>query len=304
VQQIQKVIIAIGDFMNINCHACFGRTSAKDDIKALQDRLPQLVIGTPGRIYDMIQCCALPLDGIKMFVLDEADEMLSRGFTEHIYDIFPLLSQSTQVIVLSATIPQDVLEVTTKFMRDPVRILAKKNKDELTFEGIKHFYVNVEKEEWKVDSLSNLYETFNIANAQAVIFCNTRKKVEWLTEKLTACNLTVSAIHGDMQSDQRYLIMEEFRSGSSCFLIATDLLARSIDIQQFSLVINYDLPIKRENYIHRIGRNGVTINFVAADDMDIIHKIEQFYNTQIEDMPMNVAGKSHTRSLQCRNCSH
>ncbi|CAI4216554.1 unnamed protein product [Parascedosporium putredinis] len=271
-QQIQKVVVAIGDFMNIECHACIGGTSVREDMKALQDG-PQVVVGT------------------LMFVLDEADEMLSRGFTEQIYDIFQLLPQSTQVVLLSATMPQDVLEVTTKFMRDPVRILVKK--DELTLEGIKQFYIAVEKEEWKLDTLSDLYETVTIT--QAVIFCNTRRKVDWLTEKLTSRDFTVSAMHGDMDQAQRDLIMKEFRSGSSRVLIATDLLARGIDVQQVSLVINYDLPANRENYIHRIGRGGrfgrkgVAINFVTADDVRMMREIEQFYSTQIEEMPMNVA---------------
>ena len=191
--------------------------------------------------------------------------------------------------------PQDVLEVTTKFMRDPVRILVKK--DELTLEGIKQFYIAVEKEDWKLDTLSDLYETVTIT--QAVIFCNTRRKVDWLTDKLTARDFTVSAMHGDMDQAQRDLIMKEFRSGSSRVLIATDLLARGIDVQQVSLVINYDLPANRENYIHRIGRGGrfgrkgVAINFVTADDVRMMREIEQFYSTQIEEMPMNVAGRRY-----------
>ena len=192
--------------------------------------------------------------------------------------------------------PQDVLEVTTKFMRDPVRILVKKA--ELTLEGIKQFYIAVEKEDWKLDTLSDLYETVTIT--QAVIFCNTRRKVDWLTDKLASRDFTVSAMHGDMDQTQRDLIMKEFRSGSSRVLIATDLLARGIDVQQVSLVINYDLPANRENYIHRIGRGGrfgrkgVAINFVTADDVRMMREIEQFYSTQIEEMPMNVAGQSIT----------
>jgi translation initiation factor 4A len=189
--------------------------------------------------------------------------------------------------------PQDVLEVTTKFMRDPVRILVKKA--ELTLEGIKQFYIAVEKEDWKLDTLSDLYETVTIT--QAVIFCNTRRKVDWLTDKLQSRDFTVSAMHGDMDQAQRDVIMKEFRSGSSRVLIATDLLARGIDVQQVSLVINYDLPANRENYIHRIGRGGrfgrkgVAINFVTQDDVRMMREIEQFYSTQIEEMPMNVAGE-------------
>jgi len=289
-QQIQKVVVALGDFIHVECHACIGGTSVRDDMKALAEG-PQVVVGTPGRVQDMIQRRYLKTDSMKMFVLDEADEMLSRGFTEQIYDIFQLLPQSTQVVLLSATMPQDVLEVTTKFMRDPIRILVKK--DELTLEGIKQFYIAVEKEAWKLDTLSDLYETVTIT--QAVIFCNTRRKVDQLTEELTKRDFTVSAMHGDMDQGQRDLIMKEFRSGSSRVLIATDLLARGIDVQQVSLVINYDLPSNRENYIHRIGRGGrfgrkgVAINFVTSDDVRMMREIEQFYSTQIEEMPMNVA---------------
>jgi translation initiation factor 4A len=290
-QQIQKVVIALGDFLNIECHACIGGTIVREDIRILQEGV-HVVVGTPGRVLDMIQNRrALRTDHIKMFVLDEADEMLSRGFKDQIYNIFQLLPQNTQAVLLSATMPSDVLEVTQKFMRDPIRILVKK--DELTLEGIKQFYIAVEKEDWKLDTLADLYETVTIT--QAVIFCNTRRKVDWLTDKLTQKDFTVSAMHGDMDQSQRDVIMKEFRSGSSRVLITTDLLARGIDVQQVSLVINYDLPVNRENYIHRIGRGGrfgrkgVAINFVTAEDVRMMRDIEQFYSTQIEEMPMNVA---------------
>ena len=187
--------------------------------------------------------------------------------------------------------PLEVLEVTKKFMRDPIRILVKK--EELTLEGIKQFYISVEREEWKLDTLCDLYETLTIT--QAVIFANTRRKVDWLTEKMHEREFTVSSMHGDMSQQERDVIMREFRTGSSRVLITTDLLARGIDVQQVSLVINYDLPTNRENYIHRIGRGGrfgrkgVAINFLTAEDQRTLQDIEQFYNTQIEEMPMNVA---------------
>ncbi|KXN87188.1 ATP-dependent RNA helicase eIF4A [Leucoagaricus sp. SymC.cos] len=286
-QQIQKVVIALGDYMNIECHACVGGTNVREDMAKLQEGV-HVVVGTPGRVYDMINRRALRADNIKIFCLDEADEMLSRGFKDQIYEVFQLLPQDTQVVLLSATMPTDVLEVTKKFMRDPVRILVKK--DELTLEGIKQFYIAVEKEEWKLDTLCDLYETVTIT--QAVIFCNTRRKVDWLTEKMHSREFTVSAMHGDMEQKQREVLMKEFRSGSSRVLITTDLLARGIDV---SLVINYDLPTNRENYIHRIGRGGrfgrkgVAINFVTTDDVRMLRDIEQFYNTQIDEMPLNVA---------------
>ncbi|KAF8263585.1 P-loop containing nucleoside triphosphate hydrolase protein [Lactarius quietus] len=289
-QQIQKVVIALGDYMNVECHACVGGTNVREDMTKLQEGV-HVVVGTPGRVYDMINRRALRTDTIKIFCLDEADEMLSRGFKDQIYEVFQLLPQDTQVVLLSATMPADVLEVTKKFMRDPIRILVKR--DELTLEGIKQFYIAVEKEEWKLDTLCDLYETVTIT--QAVIFCNTRRKVDWLTEKMHAREFTVSAMHGDMEQKQREVLMKEFRSGSSRVLITTDLLARGIDVQQVSLVINYDLPTNRENYIHRIGRGGrfgrkgVAINFVTTEDVRMLRDIEQFYNTQIDEMPLNVA---------------
>lgn len=289
-QQIQKVVIALGDYMKISCHACIGGTAVREDMAKLQEGA-QVVVGTPGRVYDMINRRAFRTDHLKMFCLDEADEMLSRGFKDQMYEIFQLLPQDTQVNLFSATMPEEVLEVTKKFMRDPVRILVKR--DELTLEGIKQFYVNVDKEEWKLDTLCDLYETVTIT--QAVIFCNTRRKVDWLTDKMHAREFTVSAMHADMDQAQREVIMKEFRSGSSRVLITTDLLARGIDVQQVSLVINYDLPSNRENYIHRIGRGGrfgrkgVAINFVTAEDTRMLRDIEQFYSTEVQEMPHDVA---------------
>ncbi|WVW80928.1 ATP-dependent RNA helicase eIF4A [Kwoniella bestiolae CBS 10118] len=289
-QQIQKVVIALGDYLNVDCHACVGGTAVREDMAKLAEG-PHVVVGTPGRVFDMINRGALKSEAVKMFCLDEADEMLSTGFKDSIYDIFQLLPAETQVVLLSATMPPEVLDVTKKFMRDPIRILVKK--DELTLEGIRQFYIAVEKEEWKLDTLCDLYETVTIT--QAVIFCSTRRKVDWLTQKLHEREFTVSAMHGDMDQAQREVIMKEFRSGSSRVLIATDLLARGIDVQQVSLVINYDLPASKENYIHRIGRGGrfgrkgVAINFVTQDDVKMLREIETYYNTQVDEMPLNVA---------------
>merc|ERR1711935_313212 len=288
--QSHKVVCSIGDYLNVVCHACIGGTKVSDDIDILRKGV-HIVVGTPGRVYDMIERRALDVRYVKLFILDEADEMLSRGFTDQIYDVFRKLPENVQVGLFSATMPDEVLEMTTKFMNDPKRILVKR--DELTLEGIKQFYIAVDKEEWKLDTLCDLYETLTIT--QAIIYCNARRKVDWLTESLHSRDFTVSALHGDMEQKERELIMREFRSGSSRVLITSDLLARGIDVQQVSLVINYDLPKDRENYIHRIGRSGrfgrkgVAINFIAGDDVRQMRDIEQFYNTQIEEMPMNVA---------------
>lgn len=288
--QIQKVVLGLGDALNVKCHACIGGTSIQEDARTISEGV-HVIVGTPGRVHDVIRRRILHTDDIKMFVLDEADEMLSRGFKTQIYDIFQFLPNEIQVVLLSATMPQDVLEVTAKFMRNPIRILVKK--DELTLEGIKQFYVDCEREEFKLDVLCDLYETINVT--QAVIFCNTKRKVDMVSETLTSRMFTVSAIHGEMEQGQRDTIMQEFRTGSTRILISTDLLARGIDVQQVSLVINFDLPASKENYIHRIGRGGrfgrkgVAINFITQQDASYIKEIEQFYNTHIEEMPGNIA---------------
>lgn len=288
-EQTQKVVLSIGDFMNVQCHSCIGGKSIGEDIKRL-DQGVQIVSGTPGRVYDMIQRRNLRTRNIKMLIIDEADEMLNQGFKDQIYDIYRYLPPTTQVVLVSATLPKEVLEMTEKFMNDPIRILVKR--DELTLEGIKQFFVAVEREEWKFDTLSDLYDSLTIT--QAVIFCNTKKKVDWLAAKMREHNFTVSAMHGEMPQRERDSIMEEFRSGGSRVLIATDVWGRGIDVQQVSLVINYDLPNNRELYIHRIGRSGrfgrkgVAINFVREEDVRILGDIEQYYSTQIDEMPMNV----------------
>ena len=315
-EQSQRVLQSLGDFMNVrslymilstmfvtlklknyiflysqvNCHTCIGGKALGSDLKELERGGVQVISGTPGRVYDLIRRNALRMTNLKVIVLDEADEMLNRGFKSQIYDIYRFLPVACQVVLMSATLPASVLEMTEKFMSDPIIILVKR--DELTLEGIRQFFISVEKEEWKFDTLCDLYDTLTIT--QAVIFCNTRQKVDWLAEKMRENQFTVSAIHGDLDQDARDKVMDEFRSGTSRVLIATDLWGRGIDVQQVSLVICYDLPTNRELYIHRIGRSGrfgrkgVAINFVREEDVRLLRDIEQFYSTQIDEMPSNV----------------
>ncbi|WJX15487.1 Eukaryotic initiation factor 4A-III A [Trifolium repens] len=272
--QTERIIRAIGDFVNIQAHACIGGKSVGEDIRKLEHGV-HVVSGTPGRVCDMIKRRTLRTKAIKLLVLDESDEMLSRGFKDQIYDVYRYLPPDLQVCLISATLPRDILEMTNKFMTDPVRILIKR--DELTLESIKQYFVSVEREEWKFDTLCDLYD--NCIITQAVVFCNTKRKVDWLTEKL----------------QRRDAIMGEFCAGTTRVLITTDVWARGLDVQQVSLVINYDLPNNRELYIHRIGRSGrfgrkgTAINFVKSDDIKILRDIEQYYGTQIDDLPMNVA---------------
>lgn len=158
--------------------------------------------------------------------------------------------------------------------------------------GTLAFFIAVEQEKWKFETLCDLYDSLTIT--QAVIFCNTKRKVEELAKQMRDANFTVAAMHGEMPQRERSAIMEEFRSGGSRVLITTDVWARGLDVQQVSLVLNYDLPTNREQYIHRIGRSGrfgrkgVAINMATSDDIHVLRDIEQYYSTQIDEMPMNV----------------
>ncbi|CAE6407926.1 unnamed protein product [Rhizoctonia solani] len=254
--QTQSVILALGDYMNVQCHACIEETSIGEDIRKL-DHGQHVVSGTPGRVFDMIRRRNLRTRNIKMVVLDEVDELLSEGSKDQIYDVYRCLPPSTQVVVLSTTLPYDVLEMTTKFMDDPICILVKR--DELILDEIRQFLV------------------------------------EWLTEKMRTANFTVASMHGDMVQKERDAIMAEFRQGSRQVGDRTDPLCTDLPLPAVSLVINYDVSPNRENYIHRIGRagrfgrKGVAINFVTIDDVRILRDIEQYYSTQIDEMPVNAA---------------
>lgn len=287
--QIAFVVHSIGEYMGIKVHACVGGTSIKEDIKLLKKGV-HVVVGTPGRIHDMMKKGFFKTDYLRLFVMDEADEMLSRGFKQQIQQIFKFLPGDVQIALFSATMPNDILGLTKHFMRDPKKILVKS--EDLTLEGISQYYIAVEKEEWKMEVLLDLYSNLDIN--QALIYCNTKKRVLELEKIMNDHDFTVSAMHGEMDQIKRDTIMKEFRTGATRVLITTDLLARGIDVQQVGLVINYELPFKKENYIHRIGRagrfgrKGVAINFVQPNDAKFIREIQDHYNTQIEEMPQNL----------------
>ncbi|CAD49261.1 putative eukaryotic initiation factor [Plasmodium gaboni] len=288
-EQTQKVCLALADYIHVTIYCCIGGKKMSDDIKALNNGV-HVISGTPGRIYHMLNLRHLKCKYIKQLVIDEADEMLNKGFKEQVYDIYRFLSPNTQIILSSATLPQEVLEITNKFMHKPVKILVKR--DELTLEGIKQFFVSIEKEQWKYETLADLYESLTIT--QAVVFCNTQMKVDWLTKKMLESNFTVCKMHAGMSQSERDDIMLKFRQCKFRVLISTDIWGRGLDVQEVSLVVNYDLPNSRESYIHRIGRSGrfgrkgVAINFVKNDDIKILRDIEQYYSTQIDEMPMNI----------------
>jgi len=265
-----------------------GRFKEREDVPD-PDFKAQIIVGTPGRISESLRKKRLYMKNVKLFILDEADEMLSKGFKEQVQNIFSYLPENCQIALFSATMPMEILQMTKEFMRNPVRILVKA--EDLTLEGISQFFVSVHNEEQKFEVLTDIYDTISVT--QGIIFVNSKQKAIQLKELLEKRNYTVGLIHGGYNQYERNDIIADFKDGKSRILIATDILSRGIDIQQISLVINYDVPYKVEPYIHRIGRSGrfgrkgVAINLVTEDDAQNLKKIERFYETTIEPLPMN-----------------
>lgn len=287
-QQIFRVAKGLSEHLKPTIRECIGGTDVRQDAQILRAGV-QFVIGTPGRVADMLNQGALNVSQCKLFVLDEADEMLSSGFKEQILIIFKHLPNDIQVVLCSATMPPEILDLSQKFMRNPKRILVKK--EELTLDGIKQYFVNVQHEQYKATVLFDLYQRLTIT--QAIIFCNTRRRADELTDRMTKQDFSVSCMHGEMTATERERVLRDFRTGNTRVLISTDLLARGIDVQQVNLVINYDIP-SRENYIHRIGRSGrlgkkgTAINLVTDRDASQIQDIEEHYRTEINELPENV----------------
>ena len=291
-QQIEYVATHIGTHIPLSVYSATGGTPISSDLRALE-RGAQYIVGTPGRIYDLMHRGAIQRQHIKCLIMDEADQMLEDRFREQVMCILGLgFPKETRVALFSATMPAEVVEFAEKLLSNPVKILIPP--EEVTLEGIKQYFVELPREDWKYEVLCDLYQQLNIN--QAIIYCNKRQKVEWLAEKMSAQGFPLSFIHGEMEVEERRRRMTEFRKGSIRVLISTDLLARGIDVQQVSLVINYELPVQRENYIHRIGRSGrfgrkgVSINLLLPEETKLMKDIESFYSTQIVQLPEDLAG--------------
>eukprot|EP00766_Chilomastix_caulleryi_P000594 gnl/Chilomastix_caulleri/158.p1 GENE.gnl/Chilomastix_caulleri/158~~gnl/Chilomastix_caulleri/158.p1 ORF type:complete len:280 (+),score=73.50 gnl/Chilomastix_caulleri/158:424-1263(+) len=274
--------------MGVKCHSSIGGCSVSEEITNLQ-RGAHVVVGTPGRVHHMIESGNLKTDKISILIIDEADEMLSSNFTEQIIGIFRSLNSEVQIVLVSATMSTEILQLTTDFMRDPIRILVKN--DEITLDGIKQYKIDVESDAWKFDTLCDLFKVVSVQ--QSVIFVNKRQKAQELCESLGKEGFTVGFIHGLLEQRERDRIMKDFRGAKVRVLVSTDLLGRGIDVQNVTLVVNYDIPKKKEEYLHRIGRSGrfgrkgVAINLVTPPDSAILAEIESFYSTSISDLPAN-----------------
>lgn len=286
--QTYKVFKNISKFTDINCNLCIGGDMHN---KYCSDNIiQQVIIGTPGRISDLISKEIIKSDYIKLIIIDEADDILSTSFRKQIKKIFQYITKETQVVLISATIPEEMSSLFENiFKPNYLSILVKD--DEITLDGIVQYYINVD-EQYKLDALIDLTKYVSIG--QAIVYCNKKNKADELKEILIEKNYPVSVLHGDMIQKEREDIMVDFRSGKTRILITTDILSRGIDVQQVSLVINYDMPKYPQTYIHRIGRSGrfgrkgSAINFVTRKEKNILAFIKKIYNTEINELPSNV----------------
>jgi superfamily II DNA/RNA helicase len=289
--QIHTVFTNISKYMGISVQLCIGGTRVKTNYNKSdpykQIRTAHVLIGTPGRVYDYINSNAFDAKKLKLFVMDEADALLKEDFIEQIKSIVTSLDANTQICVFSATYPREILDIASAIMTSPKEVLLKR--EDLTLDLIKQYKINTKFVEYKFDTLVDLYK--NLLIGQCIIFVNSVGSADELTSKLDESGFSVSKIHGQMETSARTEVLRDFRLGLIRVLIATDVLSRGIDVEQIGIVINYDMPRDKAQYIHRIGRSGrfgklgVAINFITDRDYRTLNDIERHYRIQIRDMP-------------------
>ena len=286
--QTANVMKMVGVMMTgLRVQTLVGGSSIDEDASNLKNNVPHVIAGCPGRVYDMMRRNHIVSKNIKLIIMDEADEMLSTGFKEQVYNILQNLKNDVQVALFSATLPDYIHSITSKFMRNPVKIYVKA--EQLTLEGISQYYVAVEDDMQKYDTLKDLYSFFSVS--QCIIYANSVKRVSDLYDAMTEDGFPVCRIHSSMEKKDRDQAFLDFKTGRYRVLISSNVTSRGIDIQQVSVVINFDVPKCVHNYLHRIGRSGrwgrkgVGINLVTRRDMSKLREIEQHYSTQINEMP-------------------
>jgi len=292
--QICTVASSIGSRIGVKTHSAIGGSPVREDVEALRNGC-QFLVGTPGRIFDLCNRGVLKRDSIKNLIMDEADQMLEDRFQEQVMEILKMgFPQQTRVCLFSATMPPDIVKFTDGILQDPVRILI--GASEVPLQGIKQYYVPLEQDDWKFDVLCDIYSRLHIN--QAIIYCNKQQRADWLAMKMKDAKFTLECFHGGMSADERKQRMDEFRKGSCRVLISTDVTARGIDVQQVNTVINFELPVDKSNYIHRIGRSGrygrkgMTINLIGPSDMRQKQEIEKYWSTNWEVLPSDLASLS------------
>jgi len=285
--QIHSVFESLALHTGITAQLLIAGVSIDKDIKKMQQHTSQVLIGCPGRVLDFLNRKVVSYSNIHLIVLDEADEILSQGFQSQLYNIFQYLTDQVQVVMFSATIKEELHEISNKIMRDPIKILVKS--EMLTLEGISQFYISFQNDQDKIEALKDLYNF--ISMSQSIIYCNSVKRVVDLYHVMKSSGFPVCCIHSDMDKQDRQNAYQEFKSGKYRVLISSNVTARGIDIQQVSTVINFDLPKCVDTYLHRIGRSGrwgrkgVGINFITNYDTDKMKEIESHYGTQIKEFP-------------------
>jgi translation initiation factor 4A len=290
-KQISNVITNLGAFMDgLVIKTIIGGTSIQQDNADIRVKQPHIIVGCTGRIYDMIVRKYLKVSNVKMLVLDEADELLSKGFKDQIYNIFQYLSKDLQLVLFSATMPDDILKITQKIMHNPVKITMKK--EQLNLECIKQYFVALRDDINKYDTLKDLFSIISVN--QCIIYCNNVKRVIDLQNAMTNDGYSVCSIHSSMDKTEREKVFANFRLGTYRVLISSNITARGIDVQQVSTVINFDVPKCVHTYLHRIGRSGrwgrkgLAINFITKRDVFTMKKIESHYNISIDELPSNI----------------
>lgn len=286
-RQIYEVITSIGSVMKVRTQLVIGGTSTDNDIKNIKKKSPQAIVGCPGRIYDLIRRKFINPKDINLIIMDEADEMLSAGFKEQVYNILQHLKNDVQIGLFSATVPNEIRKLSEKFMRNPIEILVKA--EALTLEGINQFYVALDDDHLKYVTLKDLYGTISLS--QCIIYCNSIRRVSDLYEAMKEDGYPVCAIHSNLTKTERESGYTDFKNGKYRVLISSNVTARGIDIQQVSTVINFDIPKDIHTYLHRIGRSGrwgrkgVGINFITRRDYKKMKEIEHYYHTEIRELP-------------------
>jgi translation initiation factor 4A len=293
VKQTMNVIKSLGSmFPQLIVKSLIGGTSIQDDAEDIRNNCPHIVVGCAGRVYDMFRRKYIVAKDIKVLILDEADEMLSRGFKDQIYNIFQYMNENIQVALFSATLPPDIMALTKKFMRDPVEITMEVEK--LNLECITQYYIAMRDDSDKYDTLKDLFSIISVS--QCIIYCNSVKRVSELHKAMTEEGFSVCCIHSSMDKVERDREFHQFRSGGYRVLISSNVTARGIDIQQVSTVINFDITKDPHTYLHRIGRSGrwgrkgMAINFVTKFDVPIMKKIEGYYGITMEELPASFTG--------------
>ena len=290
--QTKDVLDKLGNvFKDFRTRLIVGGNRVEDDVRAIRETTPHVLVGCPGRVYDMLYRRAINPYTIRILIMDEADEMLSSGFKDQIYDIFRFMPNEIQVGLFSATLPDEMKFITKKFMRNPIEIFVKPEK--LTLDGIKQYNILVENDDQKYDTLKDLYESLNVS--QSIIFCNTYKRVSTLYDALTQDGFPACQIHSNMDKLERTKNYQDFKNGVHRILISSDVTSRGIDVQQVGTVINFDVPSSPSTYLHRIGRSGrwgrrgVGITLVTQRDMISLKNIETFYSIKLNELPLNWA---------------